>query len=701
MFFPAESLRRGGRFYLCWVADSWPLRFATLTHRQLWSQDIRRICEDLLEVIKNESGRPTNRFSLRLSSQLLRGVVRLYQRKVSVFMGELCMIDARVMKVTNKKWASEDDEPATVQRRPQLAPLVIEEVPDEERVAERIENSGNVVANIEDITLREPTLPQNQILLDDGFGEMQVQEQVMEVMRAGDHREQLSALSISVNETARSRLEVSTFRPVMEGVSEHDISAFKKSMGESQLPAADFEKEIPDMPEIHPDLPAPVIDNGKGPDIEIAQPQEQAQKEGSSERRREEEEFVLEELQDVAGLAPKRRRKNKLIVDKTIKLPSQFMASRIENINVELRCESSSADVISKLVPAAILLGRPAHAGHKLHSTLGYAITRAFIRRCDAPDHLADDREMEKALTARQRRASIRASQKQAREPVEVMPDLRPVQQELLPEVSNIPMDVSNVPANVSIMPDVDISFLPTQIVVTSPQKRPSQLEKSPKRKRHSGYITFRLSKQLEEIAREANDKENVPQNYPAPVDIIMDAHDKENFPENYQAVVDNMGLNKENVPDNQQNANQLTQMLYAEGLADDKRTAEGERRRLSESSETPLGSLDRTKVSLGDSEKTTDSKRFIRDEWGTQGTMHKIYAAVKARRAHLSDAAVRVESLVASGPVLAGHQRVIAARCFTSILKLKQHGFIRVHKDPETNEILDIELGSKIIERK
>lgn len=32
-----------------------------------------------------------------------------------------------------------------------------------------------------------------------------------------------------------------------------------------------------------------------------------------------------------------------------------------------------------------------------------------------------------------------------------------------------------------------------------------------------------------------------------------------------------------------------------------------------SESSETPLGSLDRTKVSLGDSEQTTDSKRFIR----------------------------------------------------------------------------------------
>lgn len=35
--------------------------------------------------------------------------------------------------------------------------------------------------------------------------------------------------------------------------------------------------------------------------------------------------------------------------------------------------------------------------------------------------------------------------------------------------------------------------------------------------------------------------------------------------------------------------------------------------KRDSEGSETPLGSLDRTKVSLGDSDKTTDSIRFIR----------------------------------------------------------------------------------------
>lgn len=48
MFYPVESLKRGGKFYLCWVADSWPLRFATLTQKQLWSQDIRKLWYGIL-----------------------------------------------------------------------------------------------------------------------------------------------------------------------------------------------------------------------------------------------------------------------------------------------------------------------------------------------------------------------------------------------------------------------------------------------------------------------------------------------------------------------------------------------------------------------------------------------------------------------------------------------------------------------------
>ncbi|KOB79224.1 Family 2 glycosyl transferase [Operophtera brumata] len=67
-----------------------------------------------------------------------------------------------------------------------------------------------------------------------------------------------------------------------------------------------------------------------------------------------------------------------------------------------------------------------------------------------------------------------------------------------------------------------------------------------------------------------------------------------------------------------------VTTMLQEAGLADIQIPREQvapavtsrdktSKRHDSDSSETPLGSLDRTKVSLGDSAQTTDSKRFIR----------------------------------------------------------------------------------------
>lgn len=44
--------------------------------------------DDLLDVYTRESGYASARFSLRLSSQLMRGLVRLYQKKVTVFLSE-------------------------------------------------------------------------------------------------------------------------------------------------------------------------------------------------------------------------------------------------------------------------------------------------------------------------------------------------------------------------------------------------------------------------------------------------------------------------------------------------------------------------------------------------------------------------------------------------------------------------------------
>lgn len=112
---------------------------------------------------------------------------------------------------------------------------------------------------------------------------------------------------------------------------------------------------------------------------------------------------------------------------------------------------------------------------------------------------------------------------------------------------------------------------------------------------------------------------------------------DKENRPDNFPPLQQNVEpmLEQEmeiQEPAQKQDAEQIvSSMLQEAGLADIQvqpsvtiqieaqpsqrsvsRSKSGKGTR-SDRSETPLGSLDRTKVSLGDSEQTTDSKRFIR----------------------------------------------------------------------------------------
>lgn len=53
-----------------------------------------------------------------------------------------------------------------------------------------------------------------------------------------------------------------------------------------------------------------------------------------------------------------------------------------------------------------------------------------------------------------------------------------------------------------------------------------------------------------------------------------------------------------------------------------------------------------------------------LSDQWGTEGTMLKILKLVKTGRQP-----VNVSSLISKGPVIPGYKRIIAARCFTSIL--------------------------------
>ncbi|CAK1545615.1 unnamed protein product [Leptosia nina] len=153
-----------------------------------------------------------------------------------------------------------------------------------------------------------------------------------------------------------------------------------------------------------------------------------------------------------------------------------------------------------------------------------------------------------------------------------------------------------------------------------------------------------------------------------------------------------NISTNMENIRDNRQARDQSISVLHQEaGLADvpqEKIDANRSKNR----SETPLGSLDRTKVSLGDSDVTTELQSFLRDEWGIFGTMLKLFSCIKDG---LKGITVRV--LVSRGPTQ-GRERLVAAKCFTSLLKLRQHGFITVEKDPVTLEIVHMTLGPRLL---
>ncbi|XP_073949736.1 uncharacterized protein isoform X1 [Choristoneura fumiferana] len=718
MFYPEASLKKGGRFYLCWVADSWPLCFATITHRQLWAQDIRKICDDLLEVMNNESGRPGSRFSLRLSSQLMRGLVRLYQRKVVIMLGDLCMINARVMKSSNKKLnIHEPIEDIERQLFPMLElPAIVPELPaePEERVEELIQQSGNVVSNIQDITLKEAAIPDFQLPPNDGFGEENpnqaiqlLQDRTLEQMLGASTSALHSGLELPLAEssaadkTHESRLAV---EPQMERISEHDVTLFHKSIPQDILPE-EPEKDIP-IPEIPPldlPLPAPTEKEPQEPDLEVipvveppveTAPVLEARIDPAVQAPVEVEIEELEELEPQA----KRRRKNKLIIDKKTIIPSSFFRPRLENIAVELRCEDSSEDIADLRVPWDILSHRPAAAGARVRSTLARPLAALFLRNLGVAGSTAQ-REMELALAAHARTQPptvleiIPEEEPQEAGPQQI-PEPQPEQQIPEPEQPNI-LDQSIVVPDLRVSAiGEDIADLPTQKLERTSQKRTTPreehevpAEETAKRPRLSGFVSFR-QQQHQFHTSEKEEQQIV---------------EKENIPDNRQLVppqLDEQPPIPEVFIHPSSPEKRLTTLLQEAGLADmemrpevqmEEESQRKSRKHGSESSETMLGSLDRTKVSLGDSEHTTDSKRFIRDQWGTEGTMVKILRAIKVEIRPLD-----VGALISCGPLLPGCKRVIAARCFSSILKLKHHGFIKVSKNPETLEVRDIVLGPK-----
>ncbi|XP_013175497.1 PREDICTED: uncharacterized protein LOC106123627 [Papilio xuthus] len=705
MFYPVDTLKRGGKFYLCWVADSWPLRFATITHRQLWSQDIRKICDDLLEVITNESGRPTNRFSLRLSSQLLRGLVRLYQRKASVLLGDLCMINATVIKHSNKKWIQQEDTPNV--HRPRLAVVTLEQPEEEPRVEELIQSSNNVVANIDDITLKEPTIPEIQFLINDGFGELRSEvrspDRTVEQMLQGSSVAQLSALETAdvSGDKSHDKSRPHTTRELqMERISEYDVSMYRKSIGAEISAIGDIEKEIPEIPEIPPpalNVPEPLV-----PEIEVTvvlQPETTVQSEAT--KRKADDEIVLEELE---ARSPKRRRARRLIIDHHTRLGPDYMRDRIANNKMELRCKSASEDVINIRIPAATYLLRPAHDGHKLRPNFAPELRTLYLRNLEfVSKTTAQNRELEVAVAM-----PAQEDTRSHLQPVEGEPSgIAAVSQIELP----VQTEVEGAEVNVTGQGEglLDISELPTQVVETLSQvrKRTSEFEdETAKRRRSSGFVSYRQhGEQLlhADIAADI-EKENIPENIQTPresqmsvtellrkaglADIEVGKVDIETGRVDVDAGKVNVELGRIDVE-----AGRTVEPLSEVNVR------RSTRKTGSEDTETPLGSLDRTKVSLGDTDTTTDSKKFIREQWGTEGTMVKVLRVLREGREGREGVALDVARLVTSGPVIHMHRNIIMARCFTSLLKLKQHGFVKLKKDPDTLCIIDITLGPKFEE--
>ncbi|KAG7306192.1 hypothetical protein JYU34_008789 [Plutella xylostella] len=750
MFYPVESLRRGGRFYLCWVADSWPLRFATITHRQLWSQDIRQICDDLLDVYTRESGYASARFSLRLSSQLMRGLVRLYQKKVTVFLSDLCMINATAIKHTHHRPVHHGAPARKREAVPRLEPAVVEEIPgNEDKLEERIQASGNVVANIEEITLKELAIPEIQIPAD-GFGEENPEQALQDLLANRTVEEMLGHTAASaqlsdllaLDTTDKSIQNKSRLAPneplMMERISEHDMTLFRKSTAANDLiPMEDVEK-VGKLFAI--DLTISYFDyclkiSKDFPEVAEEQAQAPAT---SKEKEMMDIELELEELGEIER-QPKRKRARRLIVDKRTKISGLVLRHRLEHVNLELRCEDSSEDIIDPLrLPAEVYLQRPACVGWRPQGNVSCRLLRLFKQNLGFVERAEHNFDMEQMLAEGVRRHKARMPLTKIVEEVAAQDVPRVVVEPPAPDATLpeefLAQNITEGRPSIAVEP-IDIMDLPTQVLMTECQearKRAAEIEDlhasgAKKLCQRSGTMSFRQSQlEIEEAAlveveaqKRSGEKENHSTSMKSPqaprksarrsrasnksdksVEKLLDLpapptyHEQEMInPEVVQKSPEVVQKSPE-----QEKEMHVSQMLEEVGLADARNLMAAELRQSQhkaqsgeESSETQLGSLDRTKVDFGDSDKTTDTQRFLRKEWGTQGTMLKV-----VRMLHQQQGPLSVRVLVGRGPAPSGLERIVAARCFTALLKLKQHAFVVLSKDPTSLEITDISCGAK-----
>ncbi|KAL4713610.1 hypothetical protein ACJJTC_016693, partial [Scirpophaga incertulas] len=565
MFYPISSLKRGGRFHLCWVADSWPLRFSTVTHRQLWSVDIRKICDDLL--------------------------------KVTVLLSDLCMINANVIKSINKKRNIHDgDDENSASHFAKASSFIPEELAHEQGIEDIMQNRGNIVGNLQEITLREAVVPEIILPPNDNFGE------------------EKSGSSSSIAQRSVSTIDNNCTLGVAEKV-QHFYSFLVL-----YIPA-----DIPEIPEVQlPDLPVPQPENVMEEQQVIPETSAVAPAQDKPVATTSPDTIQLEELEDQPQ-QKRRRLKNRLIIDKRIKLTGDYLVNRIGNPYIELRCEDSSEDIIDVRLPANILLQRPGHAGRRIYLTIGTPLTRLFQMNLGIVRSPVSDTEMANIHAKRTRTYHSRSVLERIEEEPRVEEDAN-----ITIQHAAVGMDVNQSglnldPNNPEQLEQVDVSEMLTQKILACDEvesrKRASQDDDLSMAKRQcisgSGYVTFRQSQQLaiDTAPIMESDKENL---------LGIAAAQKSRQTDVLAAIDTNIQPSSGTF-----NAveNSLAAMLEEAGLADlqnntvqEQETAQESAvhsqravRRSEEGSETPLGSLDRTKVSLGDSNVTTDSKRFLR----------------------------------------------------------------------------------------
>ncbi|KYN27951.1 Meiotic recombination protein REC8 like protein [Trachymyrmex cornetzi] len=108
MFYPINLLsrRQRGKFAASWLAST----NSETSFKKLYTSDaikkinVEQTCNDILEVIQSSNGKPDNRFSLYLSSQLMSGIAKIHSYQVEYYEKEIFKFEQNLEpSVSSKK----------------------------------------------------------------------------------------------------------------------------------------------------------------------------------------------------------------------------------------------------------------------------------------------------------------------------------------------------------------------------------------------------------------------------------------------------------------------------------------------------------------------------------------------------------------------------------------------------------------------